>query len=261
MKIKLLLLLSVCFLFSECSLEKQSNKYDIKKFNHGKYALNIENDSCSIKIRELDRRIIRSFKNGFYQSPFLRIDAELISLKELISLTLGVDTLSVILNDNCLNFKYYSAFVDQKITNELADSLIRSKIINALSLDIDKEFIEVDTTIVSFEDKMRHLGYLSEQKNEKNTTSTYSDVIISSGSDCIKGSMTFENYEIGDIISKIGEGLDKALVFSTEESERINYSLKFNDWESLKEKIGTDLGLAFNTHKTQIEQYSVKIKN
>ncbi|MFW6351291.1 MAG: hypothetical protein ACOC2E_02800 [Bacteroidota bacterium] len=242
-------------------MERKPGNYDIKRFNTGRSVLYIENDSCSVNIKEIERRSIEVYENSVYESSVLRVDCEFIPLKTLISLTLNVDTASLCFEDNRLVKKYYSAFVEQKTSNEKQDSIIRNRIIDALGLYVEKEFISVDTTFISSKDKSKYLEYYSEPKDEMKSSCQLTSASLPDGSKRISGSMTFNNYKLSDVISKIGEELDKTLVINTDENETITYNIKFSGWEALKEKLETDLGLDFNTYSTQRKIYSVKIKN
>ena len=256
--IKITTLLSIAFLFCQCGLENGQGDNVIEKFINKRHLLIIENDSCDVNIRERNSSSIEIVKNAFYDSPFLRLDCESISLKKLISLTLNVDTSFIVFEDNLLNSKHYRAFVHQKETNEKEDSKLRKKIIGALGLFVEKEFITVDTTVVSLSDKNKYLMYLSEQKNGKESSFQISRASLPDGSKLVSGSMTFDNYKLSEIMSKIGEEVDKTLVISADVNETITYSIKFSDWEALKEKLEDDLGLSFNTYSSQIGIYKVK---
>jgi hypothetical protein len=99
MKIKLLVFLSISVLFTGCMNNSQSGVHDAIQSNSDKYVLDFENDSCKIKINHINKS---DLSRCYVKEPFLRINAECISLKEFISLIKDIDKTSIVLEDKDL---------------------------------------------------------------------------------------------------------------------------------------------------------------
>lgn len=176
--------------------------------------------------------------------------ADCISLNELLCLVKDIDKADIVFDYTGLENRYYTVFIEQRIFNTKQDSIIKSKIIDALSVKIEKKSLNIDTTIVTVTDRDKFMKYAN---------MTISDTIVSKFI-VSKDSLQFENFEVEKILSRLSAEYENALIFDSEETQRINIKFKKENWESTKEKLQTDLGLDFNIVTTQKEKYFVSRK-
>jgi len=251
MKLKLLFFLSICLLFTDCKNKTKALVHDDTESNTFNYRFNYENDSCKINIKEVNISNICNFTNRYTNEPFLTMHSDCISLEELLCILKDIDKTSIILDSKDLENKYYSVIVDQKVNNARQDSMIKSKIIDALSIKIEKKIYNIDTIMITVSDRKKFV---------KHTNTTISDTILSKAR-ISQDSMIFENYELEKILALISEEYDNALILASKETRRINLKLKKTDWNILKENLKSDLGLALKTVTYQKLNYIVKRKS
>ncbi|MDD7915299.1 hypothetical protein [Polaribacter ponticola] len=236
MKFRLLLLFATCFAFYNCSNKKQEIQ-NTNKTNSINYILDSVTDTYTIKIKEDKKTNFRSFKNAMSIAPTLNINAEFISLKQLISVTKNIDTNAIILNKDLKN-SYYKVYLKQKNLDFPQDSLVRNIIIASLGIKIDKKNIGIDTIMVSVKNSKKYRTAINKKNKREPITSKYIN------SNNIK---SFENYQIKDILAVLGKEFNKNLVFTTNAQKRVNISFKEKNWESIKTRLELDLGLFFDT--------------
>lgn len=239
MTIRILTILTVCLLLTNC------NNYE-----KGNFILVFENDSCSIIMKEVNKNDFSRFTNSCETTPYLNMRADCISLNELLCLVKDIDKADIVFDYTGLENRYYTVFIEQRIFNTKQDSIIKSKIIDALSVKIEKKSLNIDTTIVTVTDRDKFMKYAN---------MTISDTIVSKFI-VSKDSLQFENFEVEKILSRLSAEYENALIFDSEETQRINIKFKKENWESTKEKLQTDLGLDFNIVTTQKEKYFVSRK-
>jgi len=250
MKLKLLFFLSICLLFTNCKNKTKALVSDDSLSNTISCRFNYENDSCKISIKEVNIRNISNITNSYTIKPFFTMHSECISLNELLRILKDIDTTSIILYSNDLENKYYSVIVDQKVNDARQDSLIKSKIIDALSIKIEKKLYNIDTIMITVSDRKKFVKHINTTISKKNL----SKARIS------QDSMIFENYELDKIIALMSEVYDNVPIRASKETRRINLKLKRADWNILKENLKSELGLAFNTVTYQKLNYIVKRK-
>lgn len=246
MKLKLLFFISICLLFTNC---KNKTK-DLVPVETESKAFNYENDSCKIHIKEVNINNISHYTNSYTIDPFLTMHSDCISLVDLLCILKDIDKTSITLDSKDLENKHYSVIVDQQEKNARQDSMIKSKIMEALPIKIEKNSYTIDTIMISVSDRKKFV---------KHTNTTISDTIRSKAK-ISQDSMVFENYTLKDIIALISKEYDKALVLPSKETRRINLKLKKTDWNILEENLKSDLGLALNTVTYQKMNYIVKKK-
>lgn len=247
MKFKLLVLFSICLVFYQCKNKSQTVFSDNTKSNSTKYVLNIGNDSCKIKIKEVDRSKRSNFSNSYTREPRFEIRANCISLRQLIGIIKNVDTSLIISNSKDLDNQFYSVFINQKTTTDNQDSSIKNDIMKAFDLKIQKKYFSIDTTIISMNDQTKYKRF----SNNEISDTVYSKYRIS------KDSIEFENSDLDNIVVHLKEIYNKVLILNTSVAQRIDYKIKRDDWESVKDKLESDLGIHFKTHVTQIEKYLI----
>ncbi len=249
MKLNFLALLMICFLFTNC--KNKSETSETINISPIEYVLNFENDSCKLVIKEVNKSNFSSYKNSHQSAPFLEMKADCISLKELLGIIKGIEVNSIIFNNKSFENQYYSVFIDQKVISDLQDSIIKSNIIESLNVVIEKETFNIDTLMVSVDNRVKFLKYAN---------TTISDTIRSQ-SRLSQDSIIFENYNLERILAFLSKEFDKTLCLSVEEPQRLNIKISKSDWNSTKIKLESDLGLDFNIERTHDEKYTVRKDN
>ncbi len=250
MKLYIYTLMMICFLFSNCNKKSTTETSDLYT-NTSKYVLNLETDSYKVVINKVDKRNFENYRNSHHSEPFLGMKAECISLKELLSIIKDIQVNSIILDNKSLENQFYSVQVTQKTISNIQDSTIKSDIVESLNVIIEKKSFNIDTLMVSIDNKRKFL---------KHANNTVSDTIISQ-SRLSQDSIIFENYNLEKILASLSKEFDKTLSLSVEEPQKIDFKLAKSDWNSIKEKMKADLGLAFNINTTQVEKYTVRKDN
>jgi hypothetical protein len=246
MKFRVFILFAVCTIFYNC----KNKPSDIIQ-NH---ILEYENECYKVKITEVNKNDFTSFKNSYHKEPFFGIKAECISLKELLGIIKRVDTSAIVLNNKDFKNKYYSTFIDQKLRNKSQESIITNSIIEALNIQVEKSFFEIDTVTTSITNKIKYLKHIHQIDRKIGGT-------IRTEYRCSNNLKIFKNYKLEDILSVLNKEFDNHLVLKNKESERINIELKGSDWNSTKAELESNLGLTFNTlNSSQKEKYLVMKK-
>lgn len=247
MKFKLLVLFSICLTFYQCKNGSQPVLSNNINTDSIKYVLNIENDSCKIEIKEIDKSKLFNLSNGYSYEPRLDVRADCLSLKELVGIIRNIDTSIIITNSQGLKNKFYSVLIKQNTRTNQHDSMIINDIIKAFDINIEKKIFSIDTTFISMNDLTKYKKYSS---------ITIGDTVFSKyriSEDLIE----FENTGLDGIVAHLSKIFNKALILDTKVSQRIDYKIRRNDWESIKDKLESDLGIHFNTQVTQIEKYVI----
>jgi hypothetical protein len=246
MKFRLFILFAVCTTLYNCK-NKPSNTIQ----NH---ILEYENECYKVKITEVNKNDLTSFKNMYHNEPFLGIKAECISLKELLGIIKNVDTSAIVLKNKDFKNKYYSAFIDQKLRNKSQESIIANSLIDAFKIEVYKSFFEIDTVITSINNKAKYLKHIHQIDRKIGDT-------IKTEYRCSNNLKIFKNYKLEDILSVLNKEFDNHIVLKNKESKRINIELKGRDWNSTKAELESNLGLTFNTlNSSQKEKYLVMKK-
>ncbi|MCW3806331.1 hypothetical protein [Plebeiibacterium marinum] len=249
MNIKLLTSFAICLILTNCkNISETTGHNNNVVLNTNKYVLDFENDSCKVTIKEVNKKDFASFKNSYCSEPFLGMKADCISLKQLLSIIKKTDSTSILIDNDEFNHPYYSAFIDQKVICKMQDTLIKKKIIDALLITIEKKLFTIDTIMVTVNDKEKYTRF---------SNMVISDTIVSK-SIVSQDSVIFENFELEKILTHLGGDFNKVLKLDSKEIQRIDLKLKRSDWDTTREKLETDLGLAFNTKSASKEKYIVK---
>lgn len=247
MKFKLLVLFSICLVFYQCKNKPQTVLSDNTESNSIRYVLNIENDSCKIEIKEVDKSKRSNFSNGYNREPRFGVRADCLSLKELVGIIKDIDTSLIISNSKDLDNQFYSVLIKQKTTTDNQDSTIKNDIIKAFDLNIQKKIFSIDTTIISMNDQTKYTKFYNKEISDT----------VSSKYRISEDLIEFENSDLNNIVVHLREIYNKVLILDTRVSQRIDYKIKRDNWESIKDKLESDLGIHFKTHVTQIEKYII----
>ena len=247
MKFNFHALMMICLLITNCKNKTTTTKTDDTSPIPAQTVLSIETDSFKVIIKEVDKSNHPSYLNSQHSEPFLGMKAECISLKELLGIIKGIELNSIILEDKSLENQYYSVLVNQNVINSQQDSIVKYKIFESLNLGIKKKVFNIDTVIVTVDNKRKFLKYAN---------NTVSDTIRSQ-SMLSQDSLIFENYNLEKILATLSKEFNKTLFLNVEEPQRINIKLRKSDWNSTKAKLEFDLGLAFSVETTQEEKYIV----
>ncbi len=251
MKLIFLALMIVCLLFNNCKSKSTKTEKSDLAVNPPKYVLSLETDSCKVIIKEVNQSNFQSYKNSHYSEPFFGMNAECISLKDLLGIIKDIEVNSIIFENKNLENQYYGVLVDQKVMSSQQDSMIKSNIIESLKINIEKKTFNIDTVMVSVGNKRKFLKYAN----------TIVSDTIRSQSILSQDSMIFENYNLEKILTSLSKEFNKTLSLCVEEPQRINIKLRKSDWNSTKAKLESELGLAFNIKTTQEEKYIVRTDN
>ena len=69
-----------------------------------------------------------------------------------------------------------------------------------------------------------------------------------------------KNYQLKKVLATLSKEFNKNLILTTNAQKRVNISFNEKDWESIKTKLETDLGLFFDTKTYQKEKYIITEK-
>jgi hypothetical protein len=242
----IIVLLAISLSLINCTTNSKSNNQTCIN----DFILNYENDSFKIHIKEVSKINLASFTNRISKGPNVGINAECLSMKELVGLLKCVDTSLIIISDKELDSRYFNVLIEQDLIKDSQDSIILIKILNKYGLDIKIDTFIVDTTIVSINDKSKFLKFSNKVVRDTIT----SEITLS------QDSIGFKNTKLESIAANLSKIYNKTFILKTNVPQRIDYKFKRNDWELTKLKLESELGLRFDKHLTQKEKYNIRTK-
>lgn len=261
MKTKLLSLIIACLLLSNCTSPSAHKEESASNANRSEQLLNIDTDKYQIVLKKVKKTELQNATVGYHYEPYFGIKADYLSLKDLLHITMNVEAKDIIVENESLKNQYFSILIDQKLTsNNQQDSIIKSTVLDALHINIQKETLKVDTIIVSIGNKKKFLRHVN-TTTPSSINDTNDTIRIRSEYALSVDSMTFENYEIEELLRAVNREYDnKPLVLNPTASQRVDFKLKRDDWDTVISTLESELGLTFTTKTSQEEKYIVTKK-
>jgi hypothetical protein len=171
----------------------------------------------------------QGFTNHIQKTP-LNINAENITLKEILGILIKTDTSNIKFDNEKAQNKNYASLIKQKDENISVNEVVLNKIINELKLKIIKE--KYRSFNITIKDSLKYSKFISNSKNKISSVTIFKDSIILSNCDLNK---------LVEILNS--EFLEKTTCDTN--SERINYKWKKSSFDKLKLQLKNDLGMNF----------------
>lgn len=222
-KLKTVFLLILIFLLNSCKEE----------------SFKLDTETYKIEIKKASSSTNRDFTNKIQTSP-LNINAERISLKDILGILIETDTSNIKFENESFQSEYYSVLLEQKKAIHSVNEVVLNDILNNWNLKLHENKLYE----IKVQDTLMFSNFISNSNNMDSK-------IIKS-----KDSIKVSNCDLKSLAEVLNSEFSERVI-SNDVSKKIDFSWEKTTFDKLKLQLQNDLGIMFLDSKIDKTTYII----